>query len=78
MMIGQSPGVALGLQRPSPENGPAPNESHVPPRGPLLGRPEGEYEWKLGHHRPPENPALDTDTLMEAPATGPGRVNATG
>jgi hypothetical protein len=33
--------------------------------GPAFGLPEGEYEWKLGHH-PNEHPALDTDTLMEA------------
>lgn len=61
--------MALGLERPSPKNGPTSNESHVPPRGSAFGLPEGEYEWKLGHH-PNEHPALDTDTLMEAPARG--------
>ena len=64
--------MALGLKRPATKNGPTSNESHVPPTGSPFGLPEGEYEWKLGHHRPPEHPALDKVMLMEAPLTKPG------
>ena len=52
-------GVETGV-----ENGPPSNETHVPPTGSGRALPEGEYEWKLGHH-PIQHPALDEDTLME-------------